>query len=361
MDIQTVLHGINETIEELRSSRGLDWRTCYTNVYLKPPDGRHLVCECSDTAMLDELSGRLRSRGLIGDSVRFVDLPTDVDDLPVVLMAASSVADVRRFSNHASELITQIIYGDVVEPLKEDGEWYLVRMDDGYIGWIRSWHLVVVTPGAVKAYKESAKFRTSVNHAVVFQAPERDALPVTDLVIGTKLEINPCARRGWRSVRLPDGKEGFIVARDVEKNPVRMRTSRKQLSETGLRFLGIPYIWGGTTTKGFDCSGLVQRIYRLSGRVIPRDADMQSVYGTARTADPAHPLAAAQELSTGDLIFFGKSATQITHVAMYLSENLFLHAFGQVRVGSLDPASQLFESRLVAEWRISRDVLSSNK
>jgi uncharacterized protein YgiM (DUF1202 family) len=273
-------------------------------------------------------------------------------------MAASSVADVRRSPDHASELITQIIYGDVVEPLKEDGEWYLVRMDDGYIGWIRSWHLVIVTLEITNAYAEAAKYRTSVNHAVVFLAPGRDALPVTDLVIGTKLIVHPCPSRGWRSVRLPDGKEGFITARDVEKTPVRKRISRKQLSETGLRFLGIPYIWGGTTPKGFDCSGLVQRIFRLSGPVIPRDADMQAGYGMEKTADPDNPLAAAQELSTGDLIFFGKSASQITHVAMYLSENLFLHAFGQVRVGSLDPASQLFESRLVSEWRISRDIVS---
>ncbi|MCK4774292.1 MAG: C40 family peptidase, partial [Candidatus Krumholzibacteria bacterium] len=319
------------------------------------------VCECSDAALLDELRGRLRRHGGAGDTVSFVELPADINDLPAGLMAASSVANVRRSPDHASELVTQIIYGDGVEPLKEDGEWYLVRMDDVYIGWIRSWHLVSVTSPTITAYADSAKYRTSVNHAMVLQAPSRDALPVTDLVFGTKLEIDRCARRGWRSVRLPDGKEGFITAREVEKNRARKRISRKHLSETGLRFLGIPYIWGGTTPKGFDCSGLVQRIYRIEGLVIPRDADMQAGYGREGTADPDNPVAAARELSTGDLIFFGKSASQITHVAMYLSENLFLHAFGQVRVGSLDPASQLFESRLVPEWRVSRDVISYNK
>jgi hypothetical protein len=357
MDIQTVLQDITRFVDEFRSDRSLDWRTCYTRIHTPPPAGLCVVCESSDAGLLDLLRIHLRERGLGDASVRFVTLPGDVEDLPGVLMAASSVADVRRSPDHASELVTQIIYGDTVEPLKEDGEWYLVRMDDGYIGWIRSWHLVAVTEAEVQDYRSAAGFRTSVNNAVVFQSPDRDALPVTDLVIGTALVVVGIARRGWRSVRLPDGREGFAESRAIEKIPVRKRISRKSLSETGLRFLGIPYIWGGTTPKGFDCSGLVQRIYRLDGVVIPRDADMQSLFGLEKAAGP-DASAASRGLATGDLMFFGKSATQITHVAMYLSESLFLHAFGQVRVGSLDPASRLYETRLMPEWRLSRDVVS---
>jgi cell wall-associated NlpC family hydrolase len=202
---------------------------------------------------------------------------------------------------------------------------------------------------------DNAQHRVAVNHAAVLKSPETDALPVTDLVIGTAIGVCDCGRRGWRAVKLPDGKEGFIEARSVEKIRVGKRISRDKLSSTGLRFLGIPYIWGGTTPKGFDCSGLIQRVYRLNGAVVPRDADQQSGFGREK---PVKTAEAVQELTTGDLIFFGKTARQITHVAMYLSEHLFLHAFGQVRVGSLDPHSQLYEAQLVADWQNTRDFVS---
>ena len=103
---------------------------------------------------------------------------------------------------------------------------------------------------------------------------------------------------------------------------------------------------------GFDCSGLMQRIYRLNGTLIPRDADQQALFGREK------PPGDADDVATGDLIFFGKSSQQITHVGMVLSEGLFLHAYGQVRVGSLDSSSQLYEAQLVADWRITRDVVS---
>jgi cell wall-associated NlpC family hydrolase len=249
-------------------------------------------------------------------------------------------------------LVTQIIYGDAVEPLKQEGDWFLVRLDDRYIGWIRSWHLSELSPSQQEDYVDRARHRVAVNHAVVLRDPDADALAVTDLVIGTPVDVRTCGRRGWRAVRLPDGKEGFVSTRSVEKTPVRKRISRKALSATGLRFLGIPYVWGGTTPKGFDCSGLIQRIFRLNGLVIPRDADQQSRFGKEK------PAGAAQGLAPGDLIFFGKTEGKITHVGMVLPEGLFLHAHGQVRVGSLDPRSQLYDAKLVNDWRTTRDVVS---
>jgi uncharacterized protein YgiM (DUF1202 family) len=347
-----MIQQINQQLAEILAERSLDWRSCYTNVFSRPPDGRTIVCECSDADVIAELRGRIPPGPADTAEIRYEALPSSAEALPAGLIASSSVADVRRAPTHASELVTQIVYGDAVEPLKQDGDWYLVRLDDGYIGWIRSWHLSEVSLEKQRIYADIARHRIAVNHAVVLRSPEGDSLAVTDLVIGTPVEVHGCGRRGWRAVRLPDGKEGFVPTRSVEKAPTVKRISRKALSATALRFLGIPYVWGGTTPKGFDCSGLMQRIFRLNGLVIPRDADQQSMFGQVK------PVGAAHDLSAGDLLFFGKTESKITHVAMVLPEGLFVHAHGQVHVGSLDPRSQLYEAKLINEWRITRDVVT---
>jgi cell wall-associated NlpC family hydrolase len=358
-----MIHTLNEMLSDILTERSLDWRSCFTRVVSQPPDGRTVVCECSDGEVLEELRRRMDGAGWGADSVRIVyeALPRAAAELPDGLIAASSVADVRRSPDHAAELVTQIVYGDAVTPLRTDGDWYLVRLDDGYIGWIRSWHLYELSIEKQKSYRFEAGHRVATNHAVVLQGTASDSLTVTDLVIGTPVRANDCGKRGWRAVRLPDGKEGFLKSRSIEKIPARNRISREKLSSTGMRFLGIPYIWGGSTPKGFDCSGLIQRIYRLNGVVIPRDTDMQARFGREKPATPADLAAATTSLSTGDLIFFGKTPQNISHVAMILTEGLFLHAYGQVRVGSLDPQSHLFDAALISDWQISRDIVSSCK
>jgi cell wall-associated NlpC family hydrolase len=344
-----LIQRINEIIADVLASRGFDGRRCYTAVRV-PPDARAVIVECSDEGVLSAVSGAI---GAMGDDVEYRLLPESETGLPEGLVVASSVADVRKEPTHTSELLTQAVYGDGVEPLKSDGEWYLVRLDDAYVGWIRSWHLAIASPRDQRRYAASASHRVATNHAEVLAEPDPAALPVTDLVIGTHLIISNCKRRGWRGVTLPDGKTGYLKSRSLEPIPRRRRPARDRLAATGLRFLGIPYLWGGSTPKGFDCSGLIQRIFRLNGALLPRDSDLQAGFGRLKPeGDP-------EKLRTGDLMFFGASAESITHVAMTLPDGLFLHAHGQVRVGSLDRAHRLYEPNLHKIWRLSRDPLDA--
>ncbi len=343
--MDTLISDINAIVADVLKARSMDRRTCFTTFSPMPPDATTFVFECSDAAVVEDVRDRVAAINL---PVEYVLLPNG-QELPELLVTTNSVADVRREPAHTAELVNQVIYGDALVPLKDQGDWYLIRTDDGYLGWIRSWHVTPSRREAVNEFLEGARHRVRDNIVQVMEAPERSALPVGDAVIGTRVRAEPCERRGWRRISFPEGRKGFVPSRALEPVPGRTGLSPQELVTTGMRFLGIPYLWGGTTPKGFDCSGLIQRIFRLCGAVIPRDSDMQAAYGRSK------PAGQSDAMKTGDLLFFGSDIDHITHVAMYLSDGLFLHAYGHVRVGSLHPNHVHFDARLVAEWRATRE------
>jgi cell wall-associated NlpC family hydrolase len=234
-----------------------------------------------------------------------------------------------------------------VTPLKAEGEWVLARLDDGYIGWIRDWHLRAWSGAQRDAFAGRARHRIRSNHAEVLTAADGAAAPLAQLVVGTPVVAGATAGRGWMPVELADGRSGFIRKAHLEATP-RGRATPARLAKTGLRFVGIPYLWGGNTPNGFDCSGLVQRIFRLNGILLPRDSDMQARFGKERrVGDPS-------ELEPGDLVFFGRSDDAITHVALVLPDQTLLHSYGQVVVNSLDTSSDRYSARLASIWRLTR-------
>jgi gamma-D-glutamyl-L-lysine dipeptidyl-peptidase len=273
-----------------------------------------------------------------------------VPGMPELMLIVSAVADVRREPSHKAELVSQAIHGDAVTPLRAENEWTLVRMDDDYVGWIRDWHLKPWSETDRAAWTAAATHRVRSNHAVVLGDGD---VPLAELVAGTPLIVREGGKRGWMAVKLVDGRTG-VVPRSSLETLRRRRPTPERLAETGLRFMGIPYLWGGSTPNGFDCSGLIQRIYRLNGLVLPRDSDQQARFGAEVAVDgPA-------SLHPGHLVFFGRSRELITHVGLVLPDRTFLHSYGQVTVNAVDPAHPLYSPHLASIWQLTRDPLKKN-
>ena len=120
---------------------------------------------------------------------------------------------------------------------------------------------------------------------------------------------------GWLQVRLPDKRSAWIQASDVVSNPQPL--SIPQSIELAKRFLGLPYLWGGSSSFGFDCSGFTQMLVRARGITMPRDADKQAAWAGVVPVD-------RKDLQAGDLLFFGSSARSIDHTGMYIGDGQFI-------------------------------------
>jgi len=121
---------------------------------------------------------------------------------------------------------------------------------------------------------------------------------------------------GWLHVRLPGITWAWIQQGDIVSD-VRPLTIPESI-ELGKRFLGVPYLWGGRSSFGFDCSGFTQMLVRARGFEMPRDADKQAAWSGVTAVERKH-------LQPGDLLFFGSSAKDITHTGMYIGDGQFIH------------------------------------
>ena len=266
------------------------------------------------------------------------------------------VADIRRYPDAASELVTQALMNAPVTAGEVAGEWTHATLSD-YTGWLRSDQLEEpVNKGFCKVGEHC---RTPLRLTAVINKP-RTALfahvenndTLGTLYLSTALPIVDTTAPGRVQVVLPGERTGWLPRNDVvirEGEDNYPPTATDAITEHARAFLGRPYLWGGTSWEGIDCSGLVQLCYRMGGYIIPRDADQQHDSLPCRIARTA--------MQQGDLIFFGSQ--EITHVAMALDNKEYIHAEGQnynqVVINSFDPADAHYYPRLdQIVWGIKR-------
>lgn len=240
----------------------------------------------------------------------------------VVVVAAENMYAA---ADESVEVVSQATLGQVVEVLETSGAFARVRTPDRYDGWVSGSALAPYADPSLPRYARRGRVvEVTSLMANVYREPDvTTARPKVEAPLATRLEVaddGPGER--WITLRLPAGDTGYIQWGDVKAvDPAapRARGSREQIVATALRFLGVPYLWGGMTFHGLDCSGFVSRVYHANGIDIPRDADQQF-------ADPNALPVERGALLPGDLLFFGNDERTITHVGLFLDGGRFINA-----------------------------------
>jgi len=253
--------------------------------------------------------------------------------------------DLRRRPDHASEMRSQLLMGEVVRRLAASGNgawWRVENLSDGYRGWARTWGLVPCTGSRAKRWL--ARARAQVVEPIVAARAERNGRLGAGPLFWNARVIAGSRRGALRSVEFPDGRRAWVAATAL--GPVGK--PHRRLIERVRELQGVPYLWGGRTPAGFDCSGFVQQLLFEQGIQVPRDAQLQ--YRASRSVPRAAPE------REGQLLFFGLPRRPVAHVALVLGGGYFVHARGWVRINSVESANPLYDRALMAQFRGRRAI-----
>jgi cell wall-associated NlpC family hydrolase len=256
-----------------------------------------------------------------------------------------SVANLRSNPAHSAELATQATMGTPLKIFKKEGSWYLVQTPDKYLAWVDDGGLEPVTDEKFETWRATPKLIYTKAFGFSYNEARLDSQEVSDLVAGSILELIG-EQNQFYEVRYPNGDKAFVEK--IAAQPYRdwiaaLNTSEENLIKTSKSLMGLPYLWGGTSSKGVDCSGYTKTIYFLNGIIIPRDASQQ--VHTGKLVDSTKNF---ENLIPGDLLFFGRAATdstaeRVVHVGMWIGNNQFIHSSGNVHISTFDTTATDFD------------------
>lgn len=353
-DTTGVYRRIAEISEEIRQQYCPDRRTSVWKVEPQWVDDRYVLI--GETDHRDARVGFYKQIDAIDAGVEFEKsiqlLPDDVMNGIVFAVPKNSIATLRRRPSVAEEMVTQSLRGLPLEVLKKERGFYLVRTDDGYLGWV----------GTDRVHEGDLNFKEEWLNApqvvfvdiegVVYSRRSKKSPLVSDVVMGNRFRLLDRKWR-WTKVAYPDGREGYLPTKSLEKleDYLKRPLDPEELVKTAKMLMGRPYMWGAASPKQLDCSGFTQTVFRQHGYVLQRDASMQVHEGVAvdTTNFP-------EQLQAGDLIFFGPRPTRITHVALYIGNYEFIHSSGRVRLDSFNPADPHYNNYRRTHIRAVRRV-----
>lgn len=218
-----------------------------------------------------------------------------------------SIVPVRSEANDASEMVTQLLYGDHFKIIEERKKWVRIRIAfDHYEGWIDKKQAKFITEEIYNACQNNAAYSADLIDIV-----NLDEQQVQSICVGSNVAASKILSHHFEG-RFQTGQN----------------LMRSQLLDTAMLYLNAPYLWGGKTPFGIDCSGLTQMVYKTNGIMLNRDASQQALQGQT--------LSFIEETQIGDLAFFDNQEGNIIHVGIMMGDNYIIHAHGKVRVDRID-------------------------
>lgn len=220
--------------------------------------------------------------------------------------------------SHRSEMVSQVIFGEIFEIISRHSEWTKIRLlHDNYVGWIET---ITISP-----IEATAPVSSYVNQRyVVCDTPTMMIKNEKNQIFIPKGSLLPQGAQNSHSFSI--GKNSYYILSDISERPET--DIRKQIIADAENLIETPYIWGGRSQWGIDCSGFAQLVFRMSGILLPRDASEQAKIGTT--------LNFIAEVQPGDLAFFDNDEGHIIHVGIIYSPNEIIHASKKVRIDKID-------------------------
>ena len=355
---------VSTAIAQVKSQYAPDKRVAIFDIEaVAQGDQLMLKGETDQPAAKAALLASLQENHTVIDSINTLpDVLLGEDTLGVVYISA---ANIRSQPRHSGELATQATMGMPLRVLKKQGEWHLVQTPDKYISWMQG-SFVPMNQAEYDAWQAKEKAIFTNMYGFAYADPVRNDSIVSDLVAGNVMELVSETSQSY-AVRLPDGRDAYV--RKSESAPfaewvAQAEATESTLVSTAYQLMGVPYLWGGTSAKGVDCSGFTKTIYFMNGHILPRDASQQVHAGELVDEEKNF-----ENHRPGDLLFFGYAATdstreRVTHVGMWVGDNQFIHSPGleaRVKISSIDPESEFYDAYNFNRYLRTKRMINSRQ
>lgn len=251
---------------------------------------------------------------------------------PAFIYARSGIVPVRREATDTSEMLTQLLLGETAKINKVRERWLHVTADyDSYSGWVNRNQMHQLSPAEYVQWRDHPKRRRSPYAGFRIQnGQERLWVPS-----GAPVVIE------GDMVHLPDDSFGFVT------KPRLIR--HEHIIDTAHEFLGTPYLWGGRTDTGIDCSGFIQTVFGMHGSQLPRDSGIQFTCVEPYSAD-------INQADPGDVVYFNTGGGPITHVGFYVGDGILLHASGNVKRNFINRKEHLNKTHFPYNQQLAEHV-----